>query len=280
MFEIHVSLIALVITIRYTFLEDKKGISFKKRANQLTVTSGIQLICTGVYWIEIYGHDQFILWTLVIVTSCLTGLIMNKWVLKFGYWLLTNCMITALLMFMLIQYDKSPFQGLFGGIREGLTPIFTTIYTAILQSIIWIFIKFQKWLAEGTVREKQPLKKALIKYTKIICFQALLSIGLASSFGFNNLFLFGLSIIITLIVLFIMRQKITGNYLFWMASWVIIFNQTMGVTFQYFPKIGSIYRNSTRGSFVTWCFVIFPIYHILLTIFFKLKEERDVCRHD
>ncbi|SCA91348.1 membrane hypothetical protein [Pseudolactococcus piscium] len=274
MFEIHVSLIALVVTLRYTFLEDKKGISFKKRAFQLTITSVIQLICTGVYWIETYGHDQFIFWTLVIVTSCLTGLIMNKWVLKFGYWFLTNCMITALLMFMLIQYDKSPFQGLFGGIREGLTPIFTTIYTAILQSIIWIFIKFQKWLAEGTVREKQPLKKTLIRYIKIICFQVLLSIGIASIFCFNNLFLFGLSIIITLFVLFIMRQKITGNYLFWAISWGIIFWEIVKLSFEYGHIIFKVQDADLNEDLVMICLIGFPIYHILLAIYFKLKEDK------
>ncbi|MCJ1991196.1 hypothetical protein GYN14_01655 [Lactococcus piscium] len=274
MFEIHVSLIALVVTMRYTFLEDKKGISFKKRANQLTVTSGIQLIWTGVFLFSTYGNDKLIFWLLVSMTSCLTALVMYKWVLKFGYWLLTNCLITAILTFVLIQYDKSPFQGFLGGMKEGFTPISTTIGTALLQMIIWSCIKFYKWESQGKVREKLPLKQSLIKGVKILSFQIALSLGLSIILVINNLIVSYSVIAFSLYLIFIIRKKISGNGIFWIISWIIIFDQTMTMVFQYFPEEARRYLEATQRKFEVWYFIIFIIYHILLTKFFKLKAER------
>lgn len=272
-------IVILIISFNVMYLvyqKEQNIFSLKIISTRILITSSIQVIWTIAYlfYVYLYSQGELIAIVTYFIASYVTKLTMDKKIIKLRYWFISNLVISPVLTSIWIRYDTSPFQGPFGSIGMLSVLLVIPVINLIGQLSIWLFIKFQKLLPHDKQKEKQALKITVIQDIKILCFQVLLSMVLAGALILNNLFVSYLIITLSLYILFIIRKKISGDGIFWIISWIIIFDQTMTMVFQYFPEEARRYLEATQRKFEVWYLIIFIIYHILLTKFFKLKAER------
>lgn len=159
-------------------------------------------------------------------------------------------------------------------IGDLVAPIFLFFINIVSLFIIWSSIKFYNWESQGKVREKLPLKQSLTKGVKILSFQIALSLGLSIILVINNLILSYSVIVFSLYLIFISRKKLRGHYIFWAISWGIVFWEIVKLSFEYGHIIFKVQDADFNEDLVMICLIGFPIYHILLTVYFKLKEDK------
>ncbi|HCN74564.1 hypothetical protein RU87_GL000717 [Lactococcus plantarum] len=275
--DLSTSLIGIFFLIYFVILECKRHIAIKNIVFQVIVTSVIQCMYVGIYISSIYLDSNLYIYLalILLIVMCITGFIMYKWQIKLIYWLSLNLIISPVLSFALIQLDTSIFDTPFGSTGEGLIPIFSVVCSIILQVSIWLFIKLHKWVSSLKKQEKFPLKQIITTDIKIIGFQVLLSVLLESVFIFYNLVLSSIAIILAIVVISIVRNKLRGHYIFWILSWSGISFLALVASYDFVPYDFSLsYEiNQRRWDSGMFALIGLAIYHLLLTIYYKLMEE-------
>ena len=102
-------------------------------------------------------------------------------------------------------------------------------------------------------------------------FQVLLSV-----FIFFNVVLSSIAIILAIVVIFIVRDKLRENYIFLILSWLGVCYIVLSIGVKYFPYPSTSIEETmliTRYQFEVWVLFGLAIYHLLLTIYYKLMEE-------
>lgn len=220
-----------------------------------TVLELVRLSGHTIYlYICVFGGIRLIIWLVV----------MKKWVQEYVYWVLSVFVILfprSAIYYWYIRGDT---------IGDLVAPIFLFFINIVSLFIIWSCIKFYNWESQGKQKEKQPLKKTVIKYIKVLCFQLLLSVVLEVILISNNMFLSFLAIVFFLGAIFIFRKKISVSYIFWIISWLFIDSTAIFLG----GKSISSFHMLVRQQLETNCMIGFSIYHILLTVYFKLKEDK------
>ena len=272
------SLLGSLILINFIIEEYHRLIPRKSIYFQVIITSVIQCIYTVIYISRLYLDSNLYIYLalILLIVICITGHVMYKWQIKLSYWLSLNLIISPSLSFALIQLDTSIFDRPFGGMAEGLTPILSVVYSIILQVSIWLFVKFQKWVNNDLQKEKVSLRHSITTYVKIIGFQVLLSVLLESVFIFYNVVLSSIAIILAIVAIFIVRDKLGGNYSFWIISWLGVCYIAVSIVVKHFPYPSTSIEETmmiTRYQFEVWVLFGLAIYHLLLTIYYKLMEE-------
>ena len=242
---------------------------------RILITSSIQVIWTIAYlfYIYLYSHRELIAIIIYFVAGFITKLTMDKKI-KLRYWFISNLVISPVLTSIWIRHDISPFQGPFGSSGMFFVLLVIPVINLIGQLGIWSAIKFYNWESQGKVRDKLPLKQSLIKGVKILSFQIALSLGLSIILVINNLIVSYSVIAFSLYLIFIIRKKLGGHYIFWAISWGIVFWEIVKLSFEYGHIIFKVQDADLNEDLVMICLIGFPIYHILLAIYFKLKEDK------
>ena len=100
-------------------------------------------------------------------------------------------------------------------------------------------------------------------------FQVLLSV-----FIFHNVVLSGIATILAIVVIFIVRDKLRGHYIFGITSWLGISCLIFVLGANYFWDFwGSNNQITSDGKIHMYTIIGLAIYHLLLTIYYKLMEE-------
>ena len=270
------SVLGSLILINFIIEEYHRLVPRKSIYFQVIITSVIQCIYTVIYISRLYLDSNLYIYLalILLIVIFITGHVMYKWQIKLSYWLSLNLIISPSLSFALIQLDTSIFDRPFGGMAEGLTPILSVVYSIIFQVSIWVFVKFQKWLSRAPKKEKVSLKQGLTNYLKIIGFQVILSVLLESVFILYDLVLSSIAIILSIVVIFIVRNKLRENYIFWIVSWAVISFLVFLFGLKYFWDFWG-YNNqiTSDGKIHMYTTIGLAIYHLLLTIYYKMLEE-------
>jgi len=268
-------IIIMVLGVAYIIVSDaEKCVSVKLIVSHIMIVSTVQVLWSVAYMLYLYLYDKSPSYILYIIAICLTILVIYKVIGKMVYWLLTNMILSPLISFVCIGIDNSAFDGFMGGVGQWLTPLIVVIINMVGQLGIWSAIKFYNWESQGKVREKLSLKQSLIKGVKILSFQIALSLGLSIILVINNLIVSYSVIAFSLYLIFIIRKKLGGHYIFWAISWGIIFHQIFTMICPYISKVLRFEHDRSLFNLVISCLIAFPIYHILLMIYFKLKENK------
>lgn len=264
-------LLLLFSFIMYCYIQDTKKKIGKRIIRYLLVSSILQIIWTTAYMLSEYLPKFTISGIVYIIAFYITGLAMFKGLTKLGYLIFTNIVISPILSLIWIRIGDATFVSCtMNSLRAVFIPIAIIVINGSCQISLFIFIKLQNWLSLGKQKEKQPLKKTFIKYIKVLCFQLLLSMVLEVILISNNMFLSCLPIVFFLGAIFIFRKKISVSYIFWIISWLFIDNTAIFLG----GKSISSFHMLVRQQLETNCMIGFPIYHILLTIYFKLKGNK------
>lgn len=268
-------IIIMVLGVAYIIVsEAEKCVSVKLIVSHIMIVSTVQVLWSVAYMLYLYLYDKSPSYILYIIAICLTTLVIYKVIGKMVYWLLTNMILSPLISFVWIGIDNSAFDGFMGGVGQWLTPLIVVIINMVGQLGIWSAIKFYNWESQGKVRDKLPLKQSLIKGVKILSFQIALSLALSIILVMNNLIVSYSVIAFSLYLIFIIRKKLGGHYIFWAISWGIIFWEIVKLSFEYVHIIFKVQDADLNEDLVMICLIGFPIYHILLAIYFKLKEDK------
>ncbi|MCJ1988085.1 hypothetical protein [Pseudolactococcus carnosus] len=271
-------IVMLIISLNVMYLVDQKEknvFSWRIISMRILITSSIQVIWTIAYlfYIYLYSHRELIAIIIYFVAGFITKLTMDKKI-KLRYWFISNLVISPVLTSIWIRHDISPFQGPFGSIGMFFVLLVIPVINLIGQLGIWSAIKFYNWESQGKVRDKLPLKQSLIKGVKILSFQIALSLGLSIILVINNLIVSYSVIAFSLYLIFIIRKKLGGHYIFWAISWGIVFWEIVKLSFEYGHIIFKVQDADFNEELVMICLIGFPIYHILLTVYFKLEEKK------
>lgn len=206
------------------------------------------------FYIGILGGLRLLVWLFV----------MKKWVQEYVYWVLSVFVIMMPRNIIYYWYMEGNTLG------DGFAPIYMFFISILSLLGIWVFIHFQAWLLQGRHNEKQALKLTVIHFTKILGYQVILSVGLELILLFNNLFMSYLGVVFILVFVFYIRKKTSVTYIFWCISWLIVDKTVISLA----SKVISRHLQLVRIDMESRCLIGFIIYHILLTVYFKLKEDK------
>lgn len=270
------SLLGSLILINFVIEEYHRLVPGKSIYFQVIITSVIQCMYVGIYISSIYLNSNLYIYIalILLIVSCITGHVMYKWQIKLSYWLSLNLIISPSLSFALIQLDTSIFDRPFGGMAEGLTPILSVVYSIILQVSLWLLVKLHRWVSSFKRQEKSPLKQNFTTYLNITGFQVILGALLESVFIFYNVVVSSIAIILAIVVIFIVRNKLRGHYIFWILSWSAISFFVFVFGARYFGDFWvSNDLITSNGEIQMYTIIGLAIYHLLLTIYFRVRAE-------
>ena len=119
-----------------------------------------------------------------------------------------------------------------------------------------------------------PLNHSVIKYLKILVFQVILSVLLESAFNLYTELLSNIAIILAIVVIFIVRDKLRGHYIFGITSWLGISCLIFVLGVNYFWDFWG-YNNqiTSDGKIHMYTIIGLASYHILLTIYYRLRAD-------
>ena len=94
-------------------------------------------------------------------------------------------------------------------------------------------------------------------------------------FIFYNLVLSSVAIVLAIVAIFIVRDKLRGPYIFWILSWSAISFLALLVSYACFPYDYSLTLEirQTRLNCEVFGIIALAIYHVILTIYFRLRAE-------
>ena len=267
-----------ICTILYLSVIYVKGTSVKQVGIYLLETSLMQVLWTSAYMVTLYSDNQIYSVLLYLIAFCLTVFMIYKQPIGVEHWLATSLIITPIFGYSLLAIDQSPFQSYRNDITIALTPPFLIVINMVSQFVIWSFVKFKKWLSCNPKKEKVPLQQNLTTYLNITGFQVILSVLLESVFIFYNLVLSSIAIILAIVVIFIVRDKLRGNYIFWILSWSAISFLALLVSYACFPYDYSLTLEirQTRLNCEVFGIIALAIYHVILTIYFRFRAEDQI----
>ena len=275
LFIIILWLLAPFIIPCYLFLREPRNMLKEIVSISALHISVIQLLWAVGYMLEIYISIEVYSYILYYIALCWMISIMYRGPIKIGAWLAINVIVSLTVCIIWINIDDSPFRhGFMASLGMIGVPLMIVVLSAYLQVVIWWLLKLAKWVSSTKKSKRVPLNHSVIKYLKILVFQVILSVLLESAFNLYTELLSNIGIILALFITFIVRDKIRENYIFWITSWLGISCLIFVLGANYFWDFwGSNNQITSDGKIHMYTIIGLAIYHLLLTIYFRVRAE-------